>query len=172
MALDDLEEEGRAILDRPREDLQEVALLIAIGLDAQLLERVDRNSDVADTVGQRRVVLVRHAQELDAVLAQLPNSADDVLGAQRDVLAAGGQVPVEVFLDLALLLARRWLVDRELDPTVAVGHDLAHERRVLGVDDLVVVMDQLRKAEYVAVVVDELVHVAQLDVADAVINLE
>ena len=70
MALDDLEEERRAVLDRAREDLEEVALLVAVGLDAELLERLDRHADVADAVGQRRVVLVRQAEELDAVLAQ------------------------------------------------------------------------------------------------------
>jgi hypothetical protein len=37
VALDDLEEERRPILDRSGEDLEEVALLIAIGLDAELL---------------------------------------------------------------------------------------------------------------------------------------
>ena len=72
----------------PREDLEEVALLVAVGLDAELLERVDRHADVPDAIRQRRVVLVRQAQELDAVLAQLADRADDVLGAQRDVLAA------------------------------------------------------------------------------------
>ena len=43
----------------PGEDLEEVALLVAVGLDAELLERVDRHPDVADAVGQRGVVLVR-----------------------------------------------------------------------------------------------------------------
>ena len=39
VALDDLEEERRAVLDRAGEDLEEVALLVAVGLDAELLER-------------------------------------------------------------------------------------------------------------------------------------
>ena len=43
-------------------------------------------------------------------------------------------------------LPRGRLVDRELDPAVAVGHDLRHQRRVLGVDDLVVVVDELGEA--------------------------
>ena len=60
----------------------------------------------------------------------------------------------------------------ELDPAVAVGHDLGHERAVVGVDDLVVVVDQLGEAQHVPVVVDELVHLAQTDVPDAVIDLE
>ena len=39
VALDDLEEERRPILHRAGEDLEEIALLVAIGLDAELLER-------------------------------------------------------------------------------------------------------------------------------------
>src|SRR4029079_15780190 len=170
--LDDLEEERRAVLDGPGEDLEEVALLVAVGLDAQLLEGRNRDADVADAVGQRRVVLVRQAEELDAVLAQLADRRDDVLRPEGDVLRPGVEVPVEELLDLALLLAGRRLVDRELDPAVAVGHDLRHQRAVLGVDDLVVVVDELAEAERVAIEVDERVHVAQPDVADAVVDLE
>ena len=88
------------------------------------------------------------------------------------MLRPGIEVVVEELLDLALLLARGGLVDRELDPAVAVGHDLGHQGRVLGVDDLVVVVDELGEAQHVPVVVDETVHVAELDVADAVIDLE
>ena len=39
-------------------------------------------------------------------------------------------------------------------------------------DDLVVVVDELREAEDVPVEVDEPVHVAEADVADAVVDLE
>jgi hypothetical protein len=110
VALDDLEEERRAVLDRAGEDLQEVALLVAVGFDAQLLERVDRHADVADAVGQAGVVLVRQAEELDAVVTQATDGADDVVGPQRDVLRPRIEIPVEEFLDLALLLAGRgWL---------------------------------------------------------------
>ena len=69
-------------------------------------------------------------------------------------------------------LPGRRLVDRELDPAVAVGHDLRHQRAVVGVDDLVVVVDELGEAQDVAVEVDERVHLAEPDVADAVIDLE
>ena len=39
-------------------------------------------------------------------------------------------------------------------------------------DDLVVVVDQLGEAQHVAVEVDEVVHLAEPDVADAVVDLE
>src|SRR3989454_2446966 len=170
--LDDLEEEGGPILHGPGEDLEEVALLVAIGLDAQLLEGGDRDAHVADAVGQRRVVLVRQSEELDAVVTELANGPHDVLRPEGDVLGPRVQVPVEEFLDLALLLAGRGLVDGELDPPVAVGHDLRHQGAVLGMDHLVVVVDQLAEAEHVAVIGDVLVHLAQPDVADAVVDLE
>src|SRR4029078_8086742 len=64
--LDDLEEERGAVLNRAGEDLEEVPLPVAVGLDAELLEHVHRHADVADALGQRRVVLMRHAQELDS----------------------------------------------------------------------------------------------------------
>src|SRR5204863_9184176 len=88
VALDDLEEEGRTVLDGTGEDLEEIALLVAVGLDAELLERVDGHADVADPVGQRRVILVREPQELDPGVAQPADARRDVLGPQRDVLAA------------------------------------------------------------------------------------
>ena len=115
---------------------------------------------------------MRHPKELDAALSKRAHRSDDVLGPQRDVLGSGVEVVVEELLDLALLLAGRRLVDRELDPPVPVLHDLAHQRRVIGVDDLVVVVDELGEAEHVAVEVHEPVHVAEGDVADAMVDLE
>src|SRR5215211_739470 len=44
--LDDLEEEDRSILDRSGEDLEEIALLVTIGLDAELLERLDWHAHI------------------------------------------------------------------------------------------------------------------------------
>src|SRR3954471_19908878 len=89
VALDDLEEEGRPVLDGPREDLKKVALLVPVGLHAEVFQHVHWDADVTHAVGERRVVLVRHPEELDAVLAQLPHRSDDVLRPQRDVLTAG-----------------------------------------------------------------------------------
>jgi hypothetical protein len=85
------------------------------------------------------VVRVGQGQEVHAAAAQLGDGAELVVGAQREVLHAGGHVvPLEVLLDLALLLALGRLVDRHLDEVVAAGHDLGHQRGVLGRDVLVV----------------------------------
>src|SRR3954452_17311823 len=50
--LDHLEEERRPILRRPREDLQEVALLVAVGQDPEACEVVPARVDVPDTGGR------------------------------------------------------------------------------------------------------------------------
>jgi hypothetical protein len=87
------------------------------------------------------------------------------------VLNAGRVVvPVEVLLDLGLPAALSGLVEGHLDDAEAAGHDLGHEGRVLGRNVLVVeVLEQL-EAHHVLVPLDPVVHLAQLDVADAVID--
>ena len=54
LSLDDLVEERRAILDRLREDLQQIAVRIAIDENAELLELVDRLVDLADAAPAAR----------------------------------------------------------------------------------------------------------------------
>ena len=104
------------------------------------------------------------------MLAQRRDRAHDVLRLHRDVLDAGAAVELEVLLDLALALALGRLVDRELDLPLAVRHDLGHERRVLGRDVLVREVRELREAEHPRVELDPLVHPAELDVADDVVD--
>src|SRR5471030_3066674 len=50
MTLDHLEEHGGAVADGPREDLQEVAVLVAVDQDAPLLQLLDRSAHVADAL--------------------------------------------------------------------------------------------------------------------------
>ena len=131
------------------------------------------HADVADAIGQRRVVLVRQAQELDAVVAQRPDRAHDVLGAQRDVLACRAieYQSRNSWIWLFFLPVAGSLIGNLIRPLpLVMTFDI--RARVLGVDDLVVVVDELGEAEHVAVEVDERVHVAELDVADAVVDLE
>ena len=83
---------------------------------------------------------------------------------------AGAAVELEVLVDLALLLADRRLVERELHLAAAVRDDLAHQGGVLGGD---VVADELLhvgEAEDAVVEADPLVHLAELDVADDVVD--
>ena len=95
---------------------------------------------------------------------------EDVVGGQRDVLGAGAAVEVEVLVDLRALLADRRLVERELDPVVAAGDDLAHQRGVLGGDVVADELGHVGEAHDAVVEVDPLVHAAELDVADDVVE--
>src|SRR5690606_13537051 len=60
LALDDLVEQRRPVLDRLGEDLQQVALVVAVDQDAQLRQRRQVLVDRADPLGHRVVVRLRH----------------------------------------------------------------------------------------------------------------
>jgi len=126
--LDHFEEERRPILGRLGEDLEQVALLVAVGEDAQTLQVVVVGVDLADTLLEVVVVRGRSLQEAKTALLELLDSCDDVVGRQRDMLDAGATVEVEVLLDLALALALGGLVDRELD--LALTFDMSAEYSV------------------------------------------
>src|SRR3972149_1204101 len=122
--LDDLEEHRRAVLNGARENLEQVALVVAVGEDAEVGDVLVFLLDLADARGQGVVIRLRHAQDLQPALPQLAPRADGVARDQRDVLDAGAEVVIQILLDLALLLALGRLVDRELDAPVAVAHHL------------------------------------------------
>src|SRR6185437_6999604 len=76
----------------------------------------------------------------------------------------------EIFVDLRLLLADGWLVDRELDLAMAALHHLRHQRRIFRADRLIGEVDHLFEAEDILVELDPVVHLAQLDIAYDVVN--
>src|SRR6476620_3588643 len=170
VALDHLEEERGAILRGLREDLEEVAVLVAVGQDPQAAQVVPVLADLADTIQGVLVVRVGRREEDDSLLLQRLDRANDVLRLQRDVLDAWPTEELEVFLDLALALALSRLVDRELDLSLAVRHDLGHQGRVLGVDLLVREVDDVREAHRPLVELDPVIHASELDVADDVVD--
>src|SRR3954447_26833935 len=63
MALDDLQEDRRPVAERLREDLQQVALVVAVDEDAQAPQVLDGLVDRADPRRHAVVVGVRGAQE-------------------------------------------------------------------------------------------------------------
>ena len=101
---------------------------------------------------------------------RMSTRAQDVVGGQRDVLAAGAVVELEVLVDLRLLLRDRRLVERELHPVVAARDDLAHQRGVVGGDVVADELGHVREAHDLVVERHPLVHPAELDVADAVVD--
>src|SRR6266850_1782016 len=170
VALDHLEEKRRAILRGLREDLEEVAVLVAVGEDAQPAEVVPVLADLADALADVLVVRVGRREKDDTLVLERLDGPHDVLRLQRDMLDAGAAEVLEVLLDLALPLPLGGLVDRELDLPLPVGHHLRHERGVLGVDLLVGEVDDVREAHRALVELDPVIHPAELDVADDVVD--
>src|SRR6266566_6418676 len=170
VALDHLEEERRAILCGLREDLEEVAVLVPVGEDPQAAQVVPVLADLADAVADVLVIRVGRREEDDPLVLERLDRTNDVLRLQRDVLDAGASEILEVLLDLALPLALGGLVDWELDLSLAVRHHLRHQRRVLGVDLLVGEMNDVREAHRALVELNPVVHTAELDVADDVVD--
>src|SRR5678816_2269627 len=70
LPLDDLVEHRRPVLDRLGEDLQQVAVRIAVDEDAEPGELVHRLVDPADAALQLLVVGGGHREELDAAIAE------------------------------------------------------------------------------------------------------
>ncbi len=170
MPLDHLEEERRPILRRLREDLQEIAVLVAVGEDPQPLQVGVVLGDLADAALDLVVVRLRRVEEEHAAVLQRFNRLNDALRLQGDVLHAGALVELEVLVDLALALPLGRLVDRELDLARPIRHHLAHQRRVLGLDLVVAEVDDVRHPEHALVELHPAVHLPELDVADDVVD--
>src|SRR5215831_2132067 len=168
--LDHLEEDRRPVLRGLREDLEQVAVLVAVGQDLQAVQVLVVLADLSDASFDLFVVGVRGIEEAHAAVLERLDGADDVVALHRDVLHARPVVELEVLLDLALALALGRLVDRELDLAAAVSHHLRHQRGVLGLDLVVAEVDDVRHPEDALVELHPVVHTAELDVSDDVIE--
>lgn len=126
--------------------------------------------DVLAVVGQALVdqveigvdgVLEHHAAGLHAL-----DGAVDVGRAERDVLDALAAVEVQVFRDLALVVAA--LVDRDADLAAGAGHGLGLEAGQLAFD---VEIAHLAEVEEALVELRPLLHAAAEDVVRQVVDL-
>ena len=124
LALDTFEKERRAVLDGFCEYLQHVPLVVAVDEDAQLLQCIDRLVDRADAVLELVVIGRRDAQELHPPPLEHAHGLDDIVRRHRDVLDSRRTVVLKVLFDLRLAPPRGRLIDRELDPFVAVRKNL------------------------------------------------
>jgi hypothetical protein len=141
-SLDHLQKQRGPVLHVLGEDLQQIPVLVVIDQDLQFLQNIqifgDSDLAVLQLVAKNVVVAVGHLQELHSPLLQVPHRFDDVLGVEGDVLHPSSPVVLHVLLDLALLLPGSGLVNRELDVLLPVAHHDGPQRRVFGVDLLVV----------------------------------
>src|SRR5579871_2094649 len=167
--LNDLEEDGWAILHVLGEDLQQIAIVVAVHQNAQLRQFFDWFVYLADAPFLLIILAVNFLNELYALLSQLLDGGDDVAGNHGDVLHARRAVIVQIFFDLRLLAANRRLIDWELDLAVAALHHLRHQRGIFGADGLVGEVNHLGEAHHIFVELDPLVHLAKLDVANHMI---
>src|SRR5439155_21370101 len=121
-SFDDLEEHRRAVLDRLGEDLEQVALIVAVDEDSEPRQLALVLVDLPDTVFQHLVVAVRDADELDTGVAKVGDGGADVARGEGDVLDAGPAVELQILLDLGFLFPGGGLVDREFHLSAAVRH--------------------------------------------------
>src|SRR3954471_13538127 len=71
VSLDELVEDRGTVADRLGEDLQQVAVLVAVDQDGALLQLLDRHPHLADPGAELGVVVVgvRRLEEVDSVVA-------------------------------------------------------------------------------------------------------
>ena len=102
---------GRSV-DRLGEDLQQPTVGLLVDQDAEALQIVPRQVEVAEAVAHVVVVGRRRLQEPQPPLPQRRHGGHDVVGAQGDVLHARAPVGLQVLLDLALAPPVGGLVER------------------------------------------------------------
>src|SRR5205823_13864639 len=99
VALDHLEKERRPVLRRLREDLQQVAVLVAVDEDLEPLQLVVVLRDLPHAPGRLFVVRVRGLEKQQPAALQFLDRPYDVGRSERDVLRAGAPVELDVLLD-------------------------------------------------------------------------
>src|SRR6185437_1556403 len=98
LSLDDLEEQRRAVLHRLRENLEQVAFVVAVHENAELFECRKALVDFPDARLGALIIRVRYGQELDAAALHVAHGLHDVVGGHRDVLDARPAIELEVFI--------------------------------------------------------------------------
>lgn len=165
-ALDDLDEESRAVKEGLGEDLKEAALLIAVDKNVVLTALINEllSDHIAHLLGD--VVLIIGgagvAHKLNAALnasgVHLLHGGEDVVGLDGDVLDAGAAVVLEEGLNLALAAgAVGGLVNGQEDRVEVVGHDHGVEARVGGTNVLGGELAELVEAKHSVEVLGEVV---------------
>ena len=80
-------------------------------------------------------------------------------------------VPVEILLDLALLLSFRGLVDRHFDQVIPARHHFGHERGVLRTNVLIVEVLEHGESEDLLIPLHPVIHLAFFNVTDCVVDI-
>lgn len=173
-SLNDFDEERGSVLERLREDLQEVALLVIVNQNVELPDVLEVLLNLRAHLLQVReqvvVVGVRNRQELAAARSHSLDRVQDVVCAQGNVLYTGASVEIDVLLNLRFSLTLGRFVDRHLDVLVEVGDHDGSQRRVLSVQHLVIDGPEAMEVEHLLVPAGRGLHLTIGLVADAVVN--
>src|SRR5579863_9886079 len=86
------------------------------------------------------------------------------------MLCAWAAIEIQVLFNLRFLASGRGFVDRKFDTPATVLHNLGHERGILGANGTVIEVNHLCEAHYALIKGDPLVHFAQFNVADNMVN--
>src|SRR6202521_5419598 len=106
LALDDFEEHGRPIFHRLRENLQEVAFLVAVHKYTERAQLCQRFLHWPNPRRQRLIIGVGNAKKIEPIALQFAYRVDNIFALHRDVLRACASVSLDVFLNLVLVA--RW----------------------------------------------------------------
>ena len=102
--LNDLDKDGRPVLEGLGENLEQVTVIVVIDENPQLLEDVDVFFDLhlgaLEPLAELAVIGVGNVQELSASVPKVLDALDDVVRPESNVLDSGGAVVIDVFLDL------------------------------------------------------------------------
>lgn len=138
VALNNFKEESGPVLAVLREDLQQIAILIEINQDVQLLQYVhvllDLGAAVRKLLLKDLIVGRRNGQKLCSTSLQVAHSLNDVVSVESNMLDTSSAVVFYVLLNLGLFLAVGRLVNGHLHRLLEVGHHNGPQRRVLRMD--------------------------------------
>lgn len=175
-SLNDLDEESRPVLERLCKQLQQIALLVVVNQNAQLLDVVqvllNRRAEALQTLAQVIVVRRWDREELSTASLHTLDRVQHTFSAQSDVLNAGASVILNIFLNLRFPHASGWLVDWHLDFLIEVRDDDRPQGRVLGVQHLVVDRPKAVKVQHLLIPGGGGLHLTVGLVADTVVNKE
>ena len=175
--LDNFHENSRSILERHREDLEKVTLLVVVDEDLLPLEDgevfLHLQVDLAEAHSEVVVIGVGDfLQELDAASLHSLHGRDNIFGPHSDVLHTGATVVLAELGNLRLSNAVGGLVDGHLDLLIEVGHDDGAQRGELGVDHLVIDGPEAVEVEHLLVPGSHRLHLTVRLVSNAMVDVE
>lgn len=174
VALDHFDEHRGTILHVFGEYLQQVAILVVVDQDLQLLQNLqvlfDLHLAAGESQPQKVVVRVRHGEKLDAARAEALYGRNNVVGVEGDVLDAGAAVVLDIFGDLGLPLARGRLVDRYFNRLLVICHHNRTQCRIIGMYLGIVDRPEAMKLQFLLVPLARYFHFIVWLIANNVIN--